>query len=97
MARRSIRSRLLTLVVALCALGGIAHFAVRFISTGPLRMLVEKNLSQALELAVSLDELEVALLPTPHLHAEGLEVANLPGRSSPHPFRSLTGASNPCA
>jgi len=86
-ARRSNRSRLLTLVVALCALGGIAHFTVRFISTGPLRTLVEKNLSQALELAVSLDELEVALLPTPHLHAEGLEVANLPGRSSPHLLR----------
>jgi len=74
----------LTLVVALCVLGGLAHFAVRFISTGPLRTLVENDLSQALGLAVSLDELEVALLPTPHLHAEGLKVANLPDRSSPH-------------
>lgn len=84
MAKWSTRSRLLTLVVALCALGGIAHFAVRFVSTGPLRTLVEKNLSQALELTVSLDELELALLPRPHLHAEGLKVANLPDRSSPH-------------
>jgi uncharacterized protein involved in outer membrane biogenesis len=83
-AERSIRSRLLTLVVALCALGGLAHFAVRFISTGPLRTLVEKDLSEALGLAVSLDELEVALFPMPHLHAEGLRVANLPDRSSPH-------------
>ena len=84
MAERTLRIRLLIIVVAFCALGGVAHFAVRFVSTDPLRTLVEENLSQALGLAVSIDKFEATLLPTPHLHAEVLRVANAPGRSTPN-------------
>ncbi len=84
MARRTIRTRLLIIIVVLAALAGIAHFAVRMISTGPLRTLVEKDLSEALGLAVSIDQFEAALLPTPHLRAVGLRVANRPDRHSPH-------------
>ena len=84
MARRTIRTRLLVIIVVLAALAGIAHFSVRMISTGPLRTLVEKDLSEALGLAVSIDQFEAALLPTPHLRAEGLRVANRPDRHSPH-------------
>lgn len=84
MAKRTLGTRLLILVVALCALAAVAHFAIQFVSTGPLRTLVEKNLSHALGLEVSIDKFEAALLPTPHLHAEALRVANAPGRSTPN-------------
>lgn len=84
MTSRTRRIRFLIIVTALVAFFGLAHFAVRKISTGPLGTLVEKNLTHVLGLEVTLDELEVALLPTPHLHAEGVRVANLPGRPAPH-------------
>jgi len=79
---QSSRIRLLIFLVALAAIVGSAQFAVRKISTGPLRALVEKNLTQALGLEVSLDELEVTLFPTPRLRAEGIRVTNRPGRST---------------
>jgi uncharacterized protein involved in outer membrane biogenesis len=82
--RRPIHLRILILVIAFVVLFGLARFAVRKISTGPLRDLIEKNLTEALDLAVSLDELEVALLPSPHLHAEGVWIASPPARATPH-------------
>ncbi len=88
---QSHRIRLLIFVVALVALVafvGSAQFAVRKISTGPLRALVEKNLTQALGLEVSLDELEVTLFPTPRLRAEGIRVTNRPGRSTQNVFKT---------
>ena len=87
MASRKNLLRFLVLVAALAAFFGAARFSVRIISNGPLRTLIEANLTQALGLAVSLDELFVALLPTPHLHAEGVRVDNGPGRSAPHLLR----------
>jgi uncharacterized protein involved in outer membrane biogenesis len=78
------RRRFFVVLAALILLYVGAHFAAREVSTGPLRALIEKNLTQVLGLEVSLDELVVALLPSPHLRAEGVRVVNLPGRPSPH-------------
>jgi hypothetical protein len=80
--RRAIHARLFIIVAALVVLYGVAHLAMGKVSTGPLRTLIEKNLTQALGLEVTLDELVAALLPTPHLHAEGVRIANFPGRPS---------------
>lgn len=76
------RSRLLVVAVSLGVLLGLAHLALREISTAPLRTRIEERLTQVLGRAVSLDDLDVALLPTPHLSAAGVRVAALPGRSS---------------
>jgi uncharacterized protein involved in outer membrane biogenesis len=83
MAPRTKRIRFLIVVVALVALVGVAHLALRRVATGPLRTRIEKNLTQALGLEVSLDELEIALLPMLHLDAEGMRVAHPPGRATP--------------
>ena len=79
--------RILILVTALVLFVGLAQFAVQKISTGPLRTLAEKKLTQALGLEVSIDELEASLLPTPHLRAEGIRVTNRPGRSTRNVLR----------
>lgn len=76
--------RFVVIVVALAVLTGAAHYTLGRRSTGPLRERVEKDLTRALGLEVTIDELMVALLPTPHLHAEGVRVANIPGRTSPY-------------
>ena len=79
--------RILILVTALVLFVGLAQFAVQKISTGPLRTLAEKKLTQALGLEVSIDELEASLLPMPHLRAEGIRVTNRPGRSTRNVLR----------
>jgi len=87
MGRRSIPNRFLIILVALVVFLGLAHLATRRISTGPLRTRIEKKLTQALGLEITLAELRVALLPTPHLEAEGVRIANFPGRPSPNLLR----------
>jgi uncharacterized protein involved in outer membrane biogenesis len=77
------RTRLLIALGALVVVLGLARLAMREISTGPLRSRVERELSQALGLAVSVDQLEAAFLPTPHLRASGIHVANFPGDAAP--------------
>jgi uncharacterized protein involved in outer membrane biogenesis len=87
-ASRISRNRLLLVItVAVVVFLGLARLAVREISTGPLRASIEKNLIEVLDLEVTIDELVVALLPTPHLAAEGVRVANLPDRATPHLLR----------
>lgn len=78
------RRRLGIIVVALGVIYALAHLAMREFSTDALRSLIERNLSHALGLDVSIDGLMLAMLPTPRLHAEGVRVANFPDRLSPH-------------
>jgi uncharacterized protein involved in outer membrane biogenesis len=82
-ASQSNRLRYPIIAAVIVALVGFAHIAVQKISTGPLRTMIEKNLSHALGLQVSVDRLAVALLPTPHLQAEGVRVMNPPGHATP--------------
>jgi uncharacterized protein involved in outer membrane biogenesis len=87
-ASRIFRNRLLLIIALTVAVFlGLARLAVREVSTGPLRASIEKNLTEALGLDVRIDELVVALVPTPHLDARGVRVANLPDREAPHLLR----------
>jgi uncharacterized protein involved in outer membrane biogenesis len=79
--------RRIALVLALLLLVGVpllADVIVRSVALGRLRPLVEEDLAEVLGLAVSVGELELSVIPTPHLEASDVRVANLPGRRMPH-------------
>jgi AsmA protein len=79
--------RRIALVLALLLLVGVpllADVIVRSVALGRLRPLVEEDLAEVLGLAVSVGALELSVVPTPHLEATDVLVANLPGRRVPH-------------
>jgi uncharacterized protein involved in outer membrane biogenesis len=78
------RRRLLIALAVLVGLVVAADLVARSLALGRLRTLIEKDLTEALGLAVSVDELQLSLLPHLHLDARGVRVANLSDRPSPH-------------
>ncbi|UCE87207.1 MAG: AsmA family protein [Deltaproteobacteria bacterium] len=75
---------LLIAIAVVAALLFAADLAARSLTLARLRLLVEEDLTDALGLAVSVDALQLSLLPYLHLDARGVRVANLPDRPSPH-------------
>ncbi len=78
------RRRLLIALAVLVGLVVAADLVARSLALGRLRTLIEKDLTEALGLAVSVDELQLSLLPHLHLDARGVRVANLSDRPSPY-------------
>jgi uncharacterized protein involved in outer membrane biogenesis len=78
------RRRLLIALAVLIGLVVAADLVARSLTLGRLRALVEEDLTDALGLAVSVDELQLSILPHLHLDARGVRVANLSDRPSPH-------------
>ena len=81
-----LRRRILLALALLVLVGGplLAEVAVRSIALGRLRQLVEEDLAEVLGLGVSVGELKLSVVPTPHLEATNVRVANLPGRRVPY-------------
>jgi uncharacterized protein involved in outer membrane biogenesis len=79
--------RRIGLALALLLLVGtplLADVVVRNVALGRLRPLVEKDLAEVLGLGVSVGELKLSVVPTPHLEATNVRVDNLPGRRMPY-------------
>ena len=62
----------------------LAEVVVRNVALGRLRPLVEEDLAEVLGLGVSVGELKLSVLPSPHLEATNVRVDNLPGRRVPY-------------
>ncbi len=78
------RRRLLIALAVLAGLVVAADLVARSLTLGRLQALIEKDLTEALGLAVSVDELQLSLLPHLHLDARGVRVANFSDRPSSH-------------
>jgi uncharacterized protein involved in outer membrane biogenesis len=85
--RRTKSNRLWLALTVLIIIVGLAHLATQRIAIAPLHALLEERLSERIGLEITFDTLRAALLPTPHLEAGGVRVANLPGGRSPDLLR----------
>jgi uncharacterized protein involved in outer membrane biogenesis len=81
-----LRRRIGLALTLLVLVGGplLADVVVRHVALGRLRPLVEEDLAEVLGLGVSVGELKLSVVPTPHLEAANVRVDNLPGRRVPH-------------
>jgi len=71
--------------VAIAGLLVAGELLGRFLRLESQRRTIERELSDAIGLAVSIGgDLRLHLLPTPRFEAEDVRVANFPGRPSPH-------------
>lgn len=66
---------------------GLAHLVTQRIAMAPLQALIEKRLTEAVGLEITFGRFRAGLLPTPHLDAEKVRIANFSGSKSPDLLR----------